>query len=112
MPPSDLLMMPGPSIIPSSAFIQNSCVRIAAISPDGQTIVSTTRGPTHSVMSVIDRVENKVSEKWTSDGAVCDLKFSEDGARLLAATSKGIFLFDTKNWKKTDLKRLIVKGAR
>ena len=112
MPPSDLLMMPGPSIIPSSAFIQSSCVRIAAISPDGQTIVSTTRGPTHSVMSVIDRVENKVIEKWTSDSAVCDLKFSEDGARLLAATSTGIFLFDTKNWKKTDLKKLIVTGAR
>ena len=112
MPPSDLLMMPGPSVIPTSAFIQNACVRIAAISPDGQTIVSTTRGPTHNVMAVIDRVENKVVEKWTSDIAVCDLQFSKDGASLFAATSKGIFLFNTTNWKKKDLKKLIVKGSR
>lgn len=100
MAPSELLLSGFP-LIPTTAFIQHACVRVAAISPDGQTIVSTTPGPTHNVMAVIDRKENKVVEKWTADSAVCDLQFSMDGKQLVAATSKGVVSYDTTSWKKT-----------
>ena len=88
-------------LIPTSAFIKNACVRAVAISPDGLTVVTTTKGPTHNVMAVIDRKENEVIEKWTADTAVCDLQFSIDGKLLVAATSKGLYSFDTTNWKRT-----------
>jgi hypothetical protein len=96
--------------IPTAAFIQHACARAAAISPDGRTIVSTTWGPSHNVMAVIDRTENKVIEKWTADSSVCDMQFSLDGKFLVAATSRGVFVFDTTSWKKRNLKDLVVAG--
>ncbi len=107
LPPMDFLgqtfLNAGFPIIPSSAFIQHACTRAATISPDGRTIVTTTRGSTHNVMAVIDRTENKVIEKWTADSSVCDMQFSLDGRYLVAATSRGAFIFDTTSWKKTKL---------
>jgi WD40 repeat protein len=87
--------------IPSALFIRQACYRAAAISPDGRTIVTTTRGPSHNVMAVIDRAKNKVIDKWTADSSVCDLQFSPIGKLLVAATSKGVILIDTMTWKKT-----------
>ncbi|MDH4018908.1 MAG: WD40 repeat domain-containing protein [Xanthomonadales bacterium] len=95
-------------LVPTKAFMQHACARTAAISPDGHTIVTTTMGPTHNVMAVINRNENKVVEKWTADGFVCDMQFSLDGRLLVAASSKGVFIFDTSSWKKT---RLVVAGV-
>ena len=68
-------------------------------------------GPTHNVMAVIDRTENKVVEKWTADGFVCDMQFSLDGRYLVAATSRGVFIYDTTSWKKTKLSKLISAGG-
>jgi len=111
VPPVDFLtqsfLNAGYPFIPTVAFIQHACARAAAISPDGDTIVSTTLGPTHNVMAVIDRKENKVVEKWTAESSVCDMQFSLDGRYLLAATSRGVYIFDTLDWKKTNLKKLI-----
>lgn len=115
VPPMDLFAQTffnaGIPFIPTAAFIQHACARAAAISPDGRTIVSTTWGPTHNVMAVIDRTENKVIEKMTADSAVCGMEFSLDGKHLVAATSRGAFIFDTTSWKKTKLKDLIVSGS-
>jgi WD40 repeat protein len=85
-------------------FRPEACIRTAAISPDGNTVVSTTKGPSHSVMAVIDRPADKVVKKWTADLFVCDMEFSLDGKYLLTATSKGVFIYDTANWKKTNLR--------
>lgn len=105
IPPGDFLantvLNAGYPFIPSNMFIQHACARTAAISPDGQTIVSTTRGPTLNVMAVIDRKENKVIEKWTADGAVCGLRFTSDGRQMVEASSRGLFVYDTKSWKKS-----------
>jgi len=107
MPSGDFLanslLSGGYPFIPSNLFIRHACSRIVAISPDGQTIISTTRGPTLNVMSVIDRKENKVIEKWTAHSAVCGLQFSSDGKQLIEANTKGMFVYDTKNWKKSKL---------
>lgn len=86
-------------------FQSEICLRTAAISPDGRTIVSTTKGPSHNVMAVIDRPSDKVVKKWTADLYVCDMEFSSDGKNLLTATSRGVFIYDTVNWKKTELRR-------
>lgn len=99
-------------IIPPAAFIRHACSRSVAISPDGRTIVSTTLGPTHNVMAVIDRPSNKVIEKWTADIAVCDMQFSPDGNFLVTATSKGAFRYDTTRWKKINLKDLAGAGRQ
>jgi hypothetical protein len=32
------------------------------------------------------------------------MEFSPDGKYLLTATTKGIFIYDTTDWKKTNLK--------
>ena len=96
---SQLLLMPA-----ALAFRPEACIRSVAISPDGQTIVSTTKGPSHNVMAVIDRARDKVVDKWTADIYVCDMEFSPDGKYLLTATTKGIFIYDTTDWKKTNLK--------
>jgi WD40 repeat protein len=96
-----LLMMGGIPPIPSAGFIRQACYRAAAISPDGLTIITTTRGPSHNVMAVIDRKENEVLDKWTANSSVCDLQFSPDGKLLVAATSRGVILIDTMTWKKT-----------
>lgn len=95
------LLMGGIPPIPSARFIRQACYRAATISPDGRTIVTTTRGPSHNVMAVIDRAENKVIDKWTADRSVCDLEFSPNGKHLVAATSRGVYVFDTATWKKT-----------
>ena len=97
------LLSGGYPFIPTMPFISHVCARAAAISPDGLTIVTTTRGPTLNVMSVIDRKENKVIEKWTANATVCGLRFTGDGKHLLEANTKGIFLYDTKSWKKSKL---------
>jgi WD40 repeat protein len=114
VPPMDFFaqtfLNAGVPFIPTAAFVQHACARAAAISPDGRTIVSTTWGPTHNVMAVIDRKENKVIEKWTAESAVCGMQFSLDGKHLVAATSRGAFIFDTTSWKKTKLKELIRTG--
>ncbi len=94
------------TMIPAAPFIRHVCMRSVAISPDGRTIVSTTWGPNHNVMAVIDRPANKVVEKWTADIAVCDMQFSPDGSYLVTATSRGAFRYDTTNWKKKNLKDL------
>jgi len=85
------------------AFRPEACIRSVAVSPDGRTVVSTTRGPSHNVMAVIDRASNKVVDKWKADSYVCDMEFSPDGKYLLTATTSGIQMYDTVNWKKTNL---------
>jgi WD40 repeat protein len=101
---TELLLMPV-----ALTFRPEACIRSVAISPDGQTIVSTTRGPSHNVMAVIDRASDKVVDKWTADVHVCDMEFSPDGKYLLTATATGILIYDTVDWKKTNLKDI---GAR
>jgi WD40 repeat protein len=101
----DLAQVP---VIPTTVSLRYSCARAAAISPDGRTIISTSRGPSHDVMAVIDRTQNKVIEKWTADRSICDMQFSPDGKYLVTATSRGVFLFDTTSWKKTDIKNLML----
>ncbi len=90
--------MPAPSTPRTEA-----CVRSVAISPDGQTIVSITKGPFRNVMAVIDRASDKVVDKWTADDGVCDMEFSPDGKTLLVATITGIDIYDTVDWTKTRL---------
>jgi len=80
-------------------IVQNACSRTAAISPDGRTIVTTTRGPSHNVLAVIDRVENRVIEKKKLEGLICEMEFSPDGNRLLAATKYGVYVIDTHTWE-------------
>jgi len=101
-----LLSFPPLPVIPTTTSLRHACARAAAISPDGLTIVSTTRGPNHNVMAVIDRTNNQVIEKWRAGSSICDMQFSPDGKYLVAATSGGVFLFDTTSWKKTDIKDL------
>jgi len=96
---ANMLMIPA-----SLMFRPEACIRSVAISPDGQTIVSTTKGPSHNVMAVIDRASDKVVDKWTADLYVCDMAFSSDGKYLLTATTSGILIYDTVDWKKTNLK--------
>jgi WD40 repeat protein len=96
---ADLLLMPA-----ALMFQPEACIRSIAISPDGQTIVSTTKGPSHNVMAVIDRASDKVVDKWTADVYVCDMAFSSDGKYLLTATTSGILIYNTNDWKKTNLK--------
>jgi WD40 repeat protein len=88
----------------ASMFRPEACIRSVAVSPDGRTIVSTTKGPSHNVMAVIDRASDKVIDKWAADPYVCDMTFSPDGKYLLTATSTGILIYDTVDWKKTNLK--------
>jgi len=99
----------GASAIPAPTSMRQLCAREVAISPDSRTIVSTTWGPSHNVMAVIDRRQNKVTEKWTADYAVCDLQFSPDGKYLLAATSRGVTIVDVTNWKKQSLKKFLIQ---
>ena len=80
-------------------IVQNACSRTAAISPDGRTIVTTTRGPSHNVLAVIDRVENRVTEKKNVEGLICEMEFSPDNSRLLAATLYGVWVIDTHTWE-------------
>lgn len=96
---TDAVLMPA-----ALMYRSNACLRSVAVSPDGQTIVSTTKGPSHNVMAVIDRANDKVIDKWTADFRVCDMEFSADGNYLLTATSRGAFIYDTATWKKTKLK--------
>jgi len=86
-----------------------TCVRSVAVSPDGQTVVSTTRGPSNNVMAVIDRDSNKVVDKWKAGFDVCDMEFSPDGKYVLAATTRGVLIYDTVEWKKTDLEAIGAK---
>jgi WD40 repeat protein len=106
------MLFTGFPIIPTGPFIRHACSRAITIAPDAQTIVSTTWGPSHNVMAVIDRSENKVIEKWTADVSVCDMQFSPDGKHLVTATSNGAFIYDTTNWKKTNLKKLVVSDGK
>jgi WD40 repeat protein len=106
----DPLLTPQLAFLPAAMiFRSEACLRAATISPDGQTIVSTTKGPSHNVMAVIDRASDKVVDKWTADQYVCDMEFSPDGKFLLTATSTGVFIYDTATWKKTNLRD---KGGR
>ena len=101
--------LPDPSLAPlvlapfGPMVRMDACIRVAAISPNGEVIVTTTNGPSHNVMAVIDRNRDKVVEKWTADLFVCDMEFSSDGKRLLTATSSGAFIYDTLTWKKERL---------
>jgi WD40 repeat protein len=79
------------------------CMRSVAISPDGKTVVTTTLGPSHNVMAVIDRARDKVVDKWHAAALVCDMEFSPDGKYLLTATNAGVLIYDTQTWKKTNL---------
>jgi WD40 repeat protein len=101
---TQLLMLPA-----ALTFRPEACIRSVAISPDGKTIVSTTKGPSHNVMAVIDRASDKVVDKWTADVYVCDMAFSQDGKYLLTATTSGIFIYNTTDWKKTNLKNIGAK---
>ncbi len=101
---TQLLLMPmGLAIRPEA------CIRSIAISPDGKTVVSTTRGPSHNVMAVIDRDSDKVVDKWTADTYVCDMEFSPNGKYLLTATNTGVHIYDTADWKKTSIKNIGAK---
>jgi WD40 repeat protein len=95
---AQILVMPAALTVRTEA-----CFRSVAVSPDGQTIVSTTRGPSHNVMAVIDRPSNKVVDKWKADFYVCDMDFSPDGRYLLTATTTGIQIYDTVDWKRTNI---------
>jgi WD40 repeat protein len=99
----------GPLMPAALTFRPEACIRSVAISPDGQTIVSTTRGPSHNVMAVIDRASDKVVDKWTADVHVCDMEFSPDGKYLLTANATGVLIYDTVDWKKTNLKDIGAK---
>ncbi|MEJ2256575.1 MAG: hypothetical protein P8X98_06140 [Woeseiaceae bacterium] len=88
------------------AFRPETCMRSVAISPDGTTVVSTTRGPSHNVMAVIDRASDKVVDKWKADTYVCDMEFSPNGKYLLTATNTGVQIYDTTNWKKKNINNL------
>jgi len=101
---TQLLMMPA-----GLAFRPETCFRSVAISPNGKTVVSTTRGPSHNVMGVIDRASDKVVDKWRADTYVCDMEFSPDGKYLLTATNTGVLLYDTTDWKKMDIKNIGAK---
>jgi WD40 repeat protein len=96
---TQLLLMPA-----GLAFRPEACIRSIAISPNGETVVSTTRGPSHNVMAVIDRNSDKVVEKWKADTYVCDMEFSPNGKYLLTATDTGVFIYDTTTWKKINIK--------
>lgn len=101
---TQLLLMPV-----GLAFRPEACIRSLAISPDGKTVVSTTRGPSHNVMAVIDRASNKVVDKWKADTYVCDMQFSPNGKYLLTATNTGVLIYDTANWKNTNIKGIRAK---
>jgi WD40 repeat protein len=103
-PTAQLLLMPV-----ALTFRPEACIRSVAISPDGQTIVSTTKGPSHNVMAVIDRASDKVVDKWKTDVYVCDMEFSPDGKYLLTANATGVLIYDTVDWKKTNLKDIGAK---
>ena len=60
-------------------------------------------------MAVIERGANEVTEKWGVDSSVCDLQFSPAGDYLLAATPRGVFVFETENWKKSRLSDWLFK---
>ena len=108
---ADLLVNSPLIFLPAAAlFSEESCIRTVAISPDGRTIVSTTKGPSHNVMAVIDRKKNKVVDKWTVDSYVCDMEFSADGRYLLTASTRGAYLYDTDSWKRTRLQEVEIKG--
>ncbi|HET6593400.1 MAG TPA: hypothetical protein VFG48_10835 [Xanthomonadales bacterium] len=90
-------------------FRHEACIRSVAVSPDGRTIVSTTRGPSHNVMAVIDRASNEVVDKWKADFYVCDMEFSPDGRYVLTATTAGVLIYDTVEWKRAKLGDIGVK---
>lgn len=107
----DLLINSPVIFMPAAAlFSADACIRTVAISPDGRTIVSTTKGPSHNVMAAIDREKNKVVDKWKVDSYVCDMEFSADGKYLLTASSRGGYIYDTASWKRTRLQKLEVEG--
>ena len=60
-------------------------------------------------MAVIDTASNKVVDKWKADFYVCDMEFSLDGRYLLTATTTGVRIYDTVDWKPTDLKDIGVE---
>jgi WD40 repeat protein len=95
---TQLMLMPA-----GLAFRPETCMRSVAISPDGKTVVSTTKGPLHNVMAVIDRASDKVVDKWKADTYVCDMEFSPNGKYLVTATNTGVQIYDTTNWKKTNI---------
>ena len=96
---TQLLLMPV-----GMALRPEVCLRAVAVSPDGKTVVTTTKGPSHNVMAVIDRARDKVVDKWQTAALVCDMEFSPDGNYLLTATNAGVFIYDTQTWKKTNIK--------
>ena len=91
------------------AFRPEACIRSIAISPDGKTVVSTTRGPSHNVMAVIDRASDKVVDKWKADTYVCDMEFSPNGKYLLTVTNTGVLIYDTTDWNKANLEDIGAK---
>jgi WD40 repeat protein len=101
MTATQLLLMPV-----GLAFRPEACIRSVAVSPDGKTVVSTTRGPSHNVMAVIDRASGKVIDKWTAATYVCDMEFSPNGKHLLTATDSGVLIYDTTDWSKVNLRNI------
>jgi WD40 repeat protein len=101
---ADPLMVAQSLMVPAGlAYQPEVCARSIAISPDGKTVVTTTRGPSHNVMAVIDRDRDKVIDKWKAAALVCDMEFSPDGNYLLTATSGGVLIYDTGSWTKKEI---------
>ena len=93
------------ALLPAGVAVRaEACSRSVAVSPDGKLVVTTTRGPSANVMAVVDRSSDKVVDKWLASVQVCDMEFSPNGKYLLTATDRGVQVYDTADWKKTNLK--------
>jgi WD40 repeat protein len=86
-----------------------NCGRITAVSPDGKFLVDVKPGPMSNKVTVLDVELNQILHEVDVPNAICDLEFTNNGARLLVAGDGGLFLVDTGTWTLLPM-RLIVDG--